>query len=104
MLDALIGFWIGTTTLSLSAGGAYAIGGSSLLDDVPLHGGRWTVHDTIIEFNPDLGNQYRDTVAARKWRGPFRCTYTVEDRTLRLADCPYKGSYLSHRPRSKATP
>lgn len=104
MPDAVIGFWIGTTALSLAAGGTYAIGGSSLLDDIPLHGGKWTLHDTVIEFRPDPGAGFRPSVAVRDWSAPSLCNFKFEDRTLTLADCPYHGSYLPQPPRTRASP
>jgi hypothetical protein len=101
MLEALLGFWIGTTTLAFTSEGIYAIGGSSLLDDLPFHGGRWSIDRNTIEFTPYPVKRDRKIEEAFFPRGPFHCTYTLENSKLVLSDCPYKGSYFHHEPRAK---
>jgi hypothetical protein len=96
MLEALVGFWIGTTTLSFTSEGIYAFGGSSMLDEFPFHGGTWSIIENTIEFVPEDQTHRRWVEQARFPRGPFRCTYLLNDSKLVLSDCPYKGSYFLH--------
>ena len=104
MLEALVGFWIGTTTLSFTSVGIYAIGGSSLLDEFPFHGGTWSIIENTIEFAPADQTHHRRVEQDLLPRGPFRCTYELNDSKLVLSGCPYKGGYFLHKPRAKAQP
>jgi hypothetical protein len=104
MLEALLGFWIGTTTLTFTSVGIYAIGGSSFLDEFLFHGGRWSIIENTIEFVPEDQTHLRPVEQALLPRGPFRCTYVLNDRKLVLSGCPYKGIYFRHEPRAKRLP
>jgi hypothetical protein len=95
MLKALVGFWIGTTMLSLDPDGTYLIGGATLIDKYPMHGGDWAVvQESVIEFGPALLKDMRPIYRTLVPQAPLRCRYTLVKSRLELSDCAYEGSFV----------
>ena len=98
MLQALIGMWIGSSTLLFVADGTFYLrrGNSARLvvarRSMSIENG-----EILFDVSPIKGS--RDAEQLLVPHGAFRCAYALSGDALSLSNCPYAGDYAAFRSR-----